>query len=334
MKRSQMVRLLTVGVFLVLFLRIEIERGTSCPTGPLLPSPHGRIGIYLTSYALLKPGVLDKALQAVEAGRLNALVINVKNNLGEVTYASRVSLAKEIGASTRRLNLASLLPTLRAKGIYLIARQVVFYDPKFAAYLGDTDSPWVPPNDRQAVQYNLAIAQEVASLGFDELQFDYLRFPDEGPLIPSYEDHYQAVNQFLQQARQLLSGKITLSVDVFGRVLWDWNKKRIDPIGQSLEDMTTYVDLISPMLYPSHYNESYYQQDPYRVVQEALSCGKARVTTPYRPFLQAFDRAVPAGMRLEDYIRAQIRAAQDAGADGYLFWDPSCDYTALYKALD
>jgi hypothetical protein len=189
------------------------------------------------------------------------------------------------------------------------------------------------PSDQQAVQYNLAIAQEVAALGFDELQFDYVRYADEGALTPIYEDRYRSVTRFLQAARSLLVGKVHLSVDVFGRVLWDWNMKRIDPIGQSLEEIAATVDLLSPMLYPSHYHETYYRDDPYRVVSEALSCGQARVDTPFRPFLQVFDRDIPPGMSQEAYILAQIHAAQAAGADGYLFWNPASDYTALYSAL-
>ena len=320
----------------MLFVGFEISQqsASESPTSLALPSPHGRIGIYLTSHGVMKPSILEGLLRAVDAGILNAVVINVKNMHGEITYASAVPLANEIGAATGRLDLPELLSTLRENGLYLIARQVVFYDPKLSTYLGSTDAPWVLPSDLQAVQYNLDIAQEVASLGFDELQFDYIRYPDEGALTPIYEEHYQAVNRFLQQARRLLAGKVHLSVDIFGRVLWDWNMKRIDPLGQSLEDMAVSVDLFSPMLYPSHYRETYYKDDPYRVVSEALASGKARVDTPFRPFLQVFDRDIPTGMSLEDYIFAQICAAKAAGADGYLFWHPACDYTALYNALD
>lgn len=303
-------------------------------TSSALPSPHGRIGIYLTSHGVTKPSILEDLLRAVNAGTLNAVVINVKNMHGEITYDSTVPLANKIGAATGRLDLPELLSTLRGNGLYLIARQVVFYDPKLSTYLGSADAPWVLPSDQQAVQYNLDIAQEVASLGFDELQFDYIRYPDEGTLTPIYEEHYRNVNRFLQKARHLLAGKIYLSADIFGRVLWDWNTKRIDPIGQSLEEMAASVDLFSPMLYPSHYRETYYRDDPYRVVSEALACGQARIDTPFRPFLQTFDRDIPVGMSLEDYISAQIRAARAAGADGYLFWHPACDYTALYNALD
>ena len=317
---------------MVLFAGVGADQGSSL-VPQTLPSFHDRIGVYLTSYAVTKPGILEQVLEKTDEGKLNAVVINVKNMHGEVTYDSAVPLASRIGAAFDRLNLGALVTALKKHGCYTIARQVLFYDPKLAAYLGRQD-PWVFPTDEQAVEYNLAIAEEVASVGFDEIQFDYVRFPDGGELSPIYEDRYAAVNRFLEAARQRIFGRVHLSVDVFGRVLWEWNKKRIDPIGQSLEEMAACVDLISPMLYPSHYREQYYKDDPYRVVQEALTSGKGRVTAPFRPYLQAFDRAIPPGITLEAYIRAQIQAAKHTGADGYLFWNPSCDYDALYRALD
>jgi len=259
-------------------------------------------------------------------------VINVKNMHGEVTYNSDVPLARAIGAVTGRLDLHALLPDLHARGFYLIARQVLFYDPLLAQYLGK-GGEWVPVDDATAVEYNLAIAEEVASLGFDELQFDYIRYPDGGELLPVYEDRYAAVDRFLAQVSDRLRGQIILSADLFGRVLWRWNERRIDPIGQSLEEMCHHLDFLSPMLYPSHYVERAYQDDPYRVVRDALDAGNTRVRANFRPFLQAFDRAIPAGMSLEEYIREQIRAAVESGADGYLFWHPASEYSALYRAL-
>jgi len=325
-------RLVIIGLLFIALFGVRSDQGSTLEPSSLPLSPHGRVGVYLTSFALTKESTLANVLAAAEQDKLNAVVINVKNMHGEVTYDTAVPLARTIGAEVDRIEPRKLIRKLHAAGIYVIARQVLFYDPKLAAYLG-LDGPWVPPDNPQAVAYNLRIAQEVASLGFDELQFDYLRFPDGGGLMPGYDARYEAVDRFLQAARRLLSGRITLSVDVFGRVLWDWNRKKIDPIGQSLEEIAPWVDFISPMLYPSHYHEEYYKHDPYRVVTEALQSGKARVKTPFRPFLQAFDLDIPAGMSLEEYIQKEIKAAQAAGADGYLFWNPGCNYTALYNAL-
>ncbi len=332
MKLPTASRLIIIGVLLVAVFGVRSDRGSTVGPVSLPFSPHGRIGVYLTSFALTKEGTLTGVLAEARKGKINAVVVNVKNMHGEVTYASNVPLARAIGAAVGRIDPRALIDRLHAAGIYVIARQVLFYDPKLAAHLGDSD-PWVRPDNPQAVEYNLAIAAEVAALGFDELQFDYLRFPDGEGLGTGYADRYAAVNRFLDAAREELAGRIMISADLFGRVMWNWNKKKIDPIGQSLEEIAARVDFVSPMLYPSHYNEPMYKDDPYRVVKEAMTAGKARVTTPLRPFLQAFDRDIPSGMSLEEYIRAQIQAARESGADGYLFWNPSCDYTALYRAL-
>ena len=300
---------------------------------PAAANGHARIGVYLTSYALSKRDVVEGIFTARRAGKINAVVLNVKNMHGEVTYDSAVPLARTIGASTGRLDLATLVPALRKEGFYVIARQVLFFDPLLAGHLGEEED-WVPVGNDVAVGYNLEIAEEVTSFGFDELQFDYIRYADVGSLESLYEERYAAVDRFLAEAVDRLGARITLSADVFGRVLWPWNERRIDPIGQSLEEMSGRLDYISPMVYPSHYAEQAYRDDPYQVVLDALRAGRDRVDTAIRPFLQAFDMALPAGMDLETYIREQIRAAEEAGAEGYLFWHPACEYDALYRALD
>jgi hypothetical protein len=298
-----------------------------------IASGHNRIGVYLTSYALTKPSILEAVYAAKEAGQIDTLVINVKNMHGEITYASSVPLANEIGASTGRLDIQPLLDELRSRDFYLIARQVVFFDPLLSDHLGLDDS-WTPCDSRLVCNYNLAIASEVAGLGFDELQFDYVRYPDGGELENIYDDRFAAITTFLSEAHDCLGGQISLSADLFGRVMWPWNSRRIDPIGQSLDDVAPYLDFISPMVYPSHYIEQVYRDNPYRTVQDALVSGNTRVEASFRPFLQAFDRHVPDNMSLETYINEQVRAAQDHGADGYLFWHPACEYEPLFRVLE
>jgi hypothetical protein len=332
MPRSKHVLTVVVFTFALTFAFLVTERGAPSSSLASLPSGHGRVGVYMTSHALTKPDVLRGVLAAEEAGKINAVVINVKNMHGEVTYDSRVPLALQIGAVTGRLDLQALLSDLRARGFYLIARHVLFYDPILARHLC-SPGDWVLPNDETAISYNLAIAEEVAGLGFDEIQFDYVRYPDGGDLVPVYDERYATIEAFLAAARARLADRVALSADVFGRVLWPWNERRIDPIGQSLEGMSPFLDAISPMVYPSHYVEQAFRDDPYLVVCKALEAGTSRVNALFRPFLQAFDRAIPPEMSLETYIRAQIRAAEESGADGYLFWHPACEYTALYNVL-
>jgi len=300
---------------------------------PVNPAGHGRIGVYLTANALTKREVVEGIFAAREEGKIDAVVINVKDMHGDLSYDSDVALATALGASPGRLDLRAIVTALHECGFYVIARQVLFYDPLLARHLG-IGGDWIPVDDEMAAEYNLAIADEVTSFGFDELQFDYLRYADVGSLESVYATRYAAVDRFLAQVEERLAGRIALSADLFGRVLWPWNERRIDPIGQSLEEMSAHLDFVSPMLYPSHYAEQAYRDDPYQVVIDALRSGNERVQASYRPFLQAFDMELPAGMSLETYIQEQIRAAKDAGADGYLFWNPASDYEALYRALE
>ncbi len=333
MNRTKALGLIAVVIAIVLVAVHPPDRGAQRDPPPPPRSGHARTGVYLTSYALTQRSVVESLLAAGKEGKIDAVVVNVKNMHGELTYRSDVPLAQRIGASSGRLDLRALVPVLQRQGFYVIARQVLFFDPLLARHLGEPES-WVPVDSPVACDYNLAIAEEVATLGFDELQFDYIRYADLGTLDAVYASRYAAVDRFLEEARRRLEGEITLSADIFGRVLWPWNVRRIDPIGQSLEDMSRHLDFISPMVYPSHYAEQAYRDDPYRVVREALTSGQDRVVANFRPFLQAFDMALPVGMDLETYIREQIRAAEEVGADGYLFWHPACQYDSLYRVLE
>lgn len=308
------------------------------PTPAVLSSPppptasiHDRRGVYLTAYAASQATLLDEVLDKLAQYGLNTVVVDVKNNHGEVCYPSQVALAHQCGAVKPLLDLPALVRAIHDRGMYAIARQVVFYDPFLARHLGLATAPWVLPTVAAATAYNLDLAAEVAQAGFDEIQFDYIRFPDDGPIGPDYSSRCQAVEAFLAQARSRLD--LPLSVDVYGRVTFPWNAHRSDPIGQHLEGMARWVDTVSPMLYPSHYMERAFKDDPYGTVLQALVDSTARTTIPIRPYLQAFEMAIPGGMSMADYISAQIRAAEEEGADGYLFWNPRADYTALWQAL-
>ena len=306
-------------------------QATPVPATPDSPGIHGKKGIHLSFYALSRPGFVEAIAEKLRAYGLNAVVICVKDMHGTVGYGSQVPLAREIGAAVAYVDLPELAEFFRSRGIYVIARQVLFYDPILSRYLGYPGGRWIYPSDERAVAYNLAIAKELESLGFDEIQLDYIRFPDDGEIGRQYPERYAAVNAFLARARETLS--VPISIDLFGRVLWPWNKEKKDPIGQCLEEMAPYVDVISPMLYPSHYVEPELKADPYRTVKLALTHGMARVKVPFRPYLQAFEMDIPPGMTLPEYILAQVRAAEEIGADGYLFWNPRSDYSALWEAL-
>ena len=310
----------------------------AAPTPPLDSSETSNIrGVYLPAVVAANPKRLQEIIENSQRAGFNALVIDVKDNHGTIAYDTKVPLAQKIGARANLLKLDELLPKLKQLGFYLIARQVVFYDPKLARHLGALPTErepqrWVSPADERVWEYNLAVAEEVASLGFDEIQFDYIRWPDGGAYKPIYAERYEAIEKFLRRASERLRGKVRLSADVFGRTLWAWNLEKIDPIGQHLETFDRFLDVLSPMVYPSHYETEELRSDPYGTVKKALESGLKR-HLKLRPFLQAFEMRIPSHLRYEEYIRAQIRAARELGMHGYLFWNPRGEYTALWSAL-
>ena len=293
----------------------------------------GRRGIYLTSGLAASRQRLQRYVDALQAHGLNTLVIDIKDNSSVVAYPTDVELAAEIGARHVRFELTELVDWLHERNIYLIARQVVFQDPKLARHLDSPTVPWVPPTDPTVVDYNLAIAREVAAAGVDELQFDYIRYPDGGSYEPIYGDRYRAITSFLERARDAVGEEIHLSADVYGRTLRAWNQNRVDPIGQNLEALMAHADVLSPMVYPSHYESERYWHDPYGTVHDEMELGLERGLT-LRPFLQAFDRHRPPDMSQTAYVAEQLRAVGDLNIDGYLFWNPQGDYTDLWRALD
>lgn len=327
---------LGLAALVFLLLAAQPVQTPSPPATPSVARPYIR-GVYLPANVAAHSQKLQEIAQSARRVGFNTLVIDVKDNHGLVYYDTKVSLAEKIGARRPILKPQELLPQLKAQGFYVIARQVLFYDPKLAQSLNALKTErepgrWVSPADERIQQYNLAIAEEVATLGFDEIQFDYVRWPDGGAYQPMYAERYAAIERFLQRVHQELHKKIALSTDVFGRALWPWNLKKIDPIGQHLETFQRYVHVLSPMIYPSHYETEALRADPYGTVKKALLSGQKRGLS-LRPFLQAFEMRIPATMSYTEYIRAQVRAAHELGVESYLFWNPRGEYTKLWQAL-
>lgn len=295
-------------------------------------------GVYIPAAVAANAQKLQEIIENSQQAGFNALVIDIKDNHGTVAYDTKVPLAQRIGARVNLLKLDELLPRLKKLGFYVIARHVVFYDPKLAQHLNALPTAtepqrWVSPADERVQEYNTSIAEEVALLGFDEIQFDYIRWPDGGAYQPIYGERYAAIERFLQRVYRRLHTQIRLSADVFGRTLWPWNLKKIDPIGQHLETFTRYVDILSPMIYPSHYETEALRSDPYGTVKKALQSGLKRQLA-LRPFFQAFEMHIPKDVSYGHYIRAQIRAAHELGVQSYLFWNPRGEYSALWRAVN
>jgi hypothetical protein len=310
-------------------------------------------GLYLTVYGIGAPFLRDPALEVIEKSKLNALVIDLKGDRGLIPYPSAVPLAAKIGALKLRTvpDLKELVATLKARGIFLIGRIVTFKDdllatthPQWAVKLGggvwkDREGlAWIDPYRREAWDYSLSVAEEAAAAGFDEIQFDYIRFPDAvGLTFAQRSDEASRVatlTAFLQEARRRLTPyNVFLAVDSFGYVCWNQNDTGI---GQRIEDIATVVDVVSPMLYPSGFQfgiPGYRNpvQNPYEIVFRSLEeCKKRTVDKParYRPWLQAFTDYAFGGKAFgADEIGKQVKASRDASTDGWMLWNPRNVYT-------
>lgn len=311
--------------------------------------------LYLSFYGIGDRGLRNQALDLLARTELNALVIDFKGDRGMIPFKSSVPLAGEIGALdiTTVRDIRELIATLKQKGVYLIARIVVFKDDKLAnarpalavrtrkggLWRDREELGWVDPFREEVWDYNIQLAVEAAELGFDEIQFDYLRFPDaESPVFsqPSTEtSRVGAISSFLAAARKKLAPyNVFIAGDIFGYVSWNLDDTQI---GQRLDALVQHLDYLSPMLYPSGFRfgiPGY--RDPVAHSREIVGlslkrAGERSKVSPlrFRPWLQAFrDYAFDRRSFGAGEIREQISAAEAFGSDGWMLWNPRNDYSS------
>jgi hypothetical protein len=303
-------------------------------------------GVHVTMSLASLPGKLDEYLTMPG---LNTLELDVKDENGRVGFVpSSVPLARQTGAAGPYYNARQVAHRAHARGVYLIGRVVTFEDPVLAEKrpelaIRSSDGSvwhtngglaWTNPYDRRVWRYNVDLAVAAAKAGFDEIQFDYVRFPSDGDLsLIRYPGvHTQSMRwtipAFVQYAgKRLHPLGARVSVDVFGL-----SATRDLGIGQLPRRVSRYVDAVYPMVYPSHFNSGEYgladpNAEPGQTVarslgdfQRALEGRKARLT----PWLQDF--SLGRTYSLEDVL-AQIAAARGQHADGFLLWNPEGVYS-------
>ena len=317
--------------------------------------PFAPKALYLSFFGIGDRNLRESAIKLMQETDLNTLVIDVKGDRGMIPYRSSISLAAEVGAQrvTTVREMANLMKSLKEKGIYTIARIVVFKDNLLALARPDwavkTQSgeiwrdrehlSWVDPFNKEVWNYNISIAMEAAQYGFDEIQFDYVRFPDASGLRFSMdnteENRVKAVSGFLAEARRrLVPFNVFLSADIFGYVCWNLNDTNI---GQRLEDLAPHVDYLCPMLYPSGFQFGIpgYRipvANPYEIVYLSLKRAQERSKLPpqrFRPWLQAFrDYAFDNREFKDKEITSQVKAADGFGSGGWMFWNPRNNYSS------
>ena len=317
---------------------------------PLTPK-----SLYLSFWGVASKPLTQGVLDLISTTEVNSLVIDVKGDRAMVAHRSAVPLATQVGAqkAITMPDMKGTVAAFKAKGIYTIARIVVFKDDLLAAarpaitvkttsgeiYRDKENLMWVDPNHREVWDYNIAIAMEAAAAGFDEIQFDYVRFPDTTGVVyskPNTEaQRTSTIAGFLGAARKrLYPYNVYISADVFGYLCW---VKGDLQIGQTLESIGAEVDYLAPMLYPSGFSEGIPGARnpvalPYDIVYRSLIEARNRTgiaPVRFRPWLQAFrDYGFDKRSFNGPEVRAQIKASEDFGANGWMLWNPRNVYQA------
>ncbi len=327
-------------------------------------APRDVKGLYLTHYGIGYKPLRDNVFELIRDTDLNAVVMDVKGDRGLLSSKYDVPLAQQIGAMkiTTVRDIRALIEQLHRDNVYVIARIVVFKDnilahakPELAIMDTRTKEPWidnehlawVDPFRREVWAYDISIAIEAAKAGFDEIQFDYVRFPTDGRLTAArysqpntMENRVKTINSFLETAQAaLLPYNVYFSADIFGYTPWNYNDT---DIGQKIEDVTKFVDYICLMVYPSGYHlgiPGYLQPvaHPYEVVYYTLEKAKKRLggqEKKLRPWLQNFrDYAFDRRAYTATEIKLQIDACKKADIEGYMLWDPSNKYRYTANAM-
>lgn len=324
-------------------------------------------GIYLTVYSAALEKKLDELIALTKKTGINAFVIDVKDDSGQMLFETDAE-KKYLGTSKKSYPIADiqkLMKKLKDNHIYTIARIVSFKDPRYAKVNPDkaiikkadgkpfTNSDgviWVSAHDRNLWEYNIAVAKEAALAGFNEIQFDYVRFPASNGGKLDKDLNYRNVNgetkpetiqNYLKYARKELEPyQVYISADVYGQVGSSYDDMAL---GQHWEVVSNEVDIISPMAYPSHYGKGVYGLDvpdahPYKTIYHSTLDGLNRnnnISTPanVRPWLQAFTAKwvkgyIPYGHK---EIQEQVKALKDLGINEYLLWSPTNKYGMVEK---
>jgi hypothetical protein len=308
-------------------------------------------GFYVTPYYLFRVGA-ERTAKLLKRAHINAVVIDVKDDWGQILWPSKVPLTKGI---QRHLvpKPREVVKTFHKYGLYVMARVVAFKDSKLPFKRPDLSvrfrpgkklfwamAGWLDAYSPEVRDYLIDICLEWQSYGADEIQLDYIRFPKGN--VSTYgmwlhqakdsRDRDKLIADFLNKLDRAL--KIPLSVDIFGlTTLVDGDPRKL---GQTIEKMAPYVEAISPMMYPQGMRSYYKNSIVTKAVYSLLECGlwRGRQKAPnivLRPYLQSYRRAIP--FYGAEFIKQQVRSAEKTGSDGFIFWNSSMHNEVAYRAL-
>lgn len=345
---------------------------------PLKNPPEVIKAIYSSGWTAGTTKGMDRLINLINETEINAIVVDIKDYSGVVSYDIQVPEVIKYGAREVRIpRINRLIKRFHDNGIYVIGRLTVFQDPalvkarpELAVKNMNTGKPWqdrkgiswIDPSSKEAWDYNISIAKDAYERGFDEINFDYIRFPSDGPTalmqFPFYDAKttykQDAIREFFQYLRKSLPGRKT-SADLFG-----YTAINVDDlgIGQIIEYAYENFDYVAPMIYPSHYNANFLgypkpATNPYEVVKHSMDSAIVKLiawnevhasSSKLRPWLQDFDLGgVPYDA---DKVRAQIKAVEASSlkgcgeadpligglcntfVDGWMLWDARNIYTS------
>ena len=312
--------------------------------------PENLTGVYIPP-ARLYGRSFDGIVHYMEAAGLNLAVLHAKDPFGRLYWKSNNNIAQSMEASTPNSPLEKAISILKQKGIWTAVKMDVFQDSLLVAHnpeMGVMDSDtgklwedhkglhWANPYDIRVWDYTIALCQELIKLGVDEIQFDYVRFPSDGnmstieyPIVLDGMTKEECIGKFLAYAHSKLKPTgIVISADLFGITAW---KTKDFGIGQVLEKIAPYVDVICPMFYPSHFPKNFLDlenpgQYPHLIMKSSLEEMKKRTNKEIRPWIQGFWYS-------PEEIDAQFQGVIENGVQTWTVWNPSGKYGATFDAL-
>ncbi|MEO6864055.1 MAG: putative glycoside hydrolase [Gemmatimonadaceae bacterium] len=319
--------------------------------------------LYVNRFAAQSSKKMRHLIAIADSTEINALVIDIKDEFGLNWHSADPLLQRNEGKMNKVANMKALVDTLRAHGILPIARMVIFKDSSAARMNPDhvirkaDGTPWrdkkgvtwVNPYSRMIWDYNFRVADEAVKMGFGEIQFDYVRFPEPYKSLPQQvfpeaagRSKPNAIHDFLKEARARYDKQgVRLTADIFGLVT---TVQGALEVGQDWEKISPVVDVVLPMVYPSLYPHGSFgihvpNAEPHKTIFIAITSARMRdakmgITTPehVRPWLQAFTLGAPHYGAAE--IEQEKQAVYDAGYDGWVLWNPGSKYDEILPALE
>jgi hypothetical protein len=319
--------------------------------------------LYLNRFAAQSPRKMQHLFRIADSSEINGFVIDMKDEFGLNYRSANPQFRRNAGGTRGHVaDVKRLVDSVKAHGLLPIARIVVFKDPVAAnvnphwtirredgsIWQDKEGLAWVNPYNRDLWDYNIGVAEELVQLGFEEIQWDYIRFPEPYRSLPkqvfpgAQMSKPEALAAFLKEARQRLAKLgVRSTADVFGLVT---TVRGALEVGQQWEKVSPAADVILPMVYPSHYPRgafgiAYPNAEPYQVIKTALDTARVRDerlgiknAEHVRPWIQAFSIG-----RLQygpEQIKAQKQAIYDAGYNGWILWSPGSRFDPFVPALD